>query len=948
MQFRLVISFILTLGLIFTFSQEISHVKTDPDLLREYLAADHDYHLSETTSNAQDQDRLTDLATEKLKKLATSEALANPGNDSLAFYIFFKLGVLQHSAGIYSNALHSYNNAIKKSQTTRAIPDSVLFKAMLYSGAMYYNLNVFDSALVRYKQAAAIADHYSNTLPEASRLYNSMGVLYYETGNYSQAKNDFSKAISTLPPSSPYYADLLINYKINLAQMYVKEEDYKEALHLYNEILSTGKNRQEIFHNLGIISTSLGDPKKALGYFDQIKYTDSKQIKLFNDKAQAYLLMAAYDSATGFLDSAFIENEKWNPQKKNVAHGTSYRIQGDLLSAKKQYAAASRSYQQAILQYDEYFTNNAIGANPGEYTGIFSYINLFNALNAKAAAFEKLFAETKDIVSLQNALKAYQSAFRLTEYVSRTYASDESRLFLEKIKYTVHSKPIDVCLQLFDLTGDKNYVAEAYEFDQLNKASVLSFSLQENALEQQAGISNDLLNKLTAARSAIMQYSLAATRTGDSIQLQAINDHIRDKEIDIARIREKINDDDKLNKLWPAERVPSVVQLQENLLDDETALLSYHLAGDHLVIFCIDAHHLNYVSEPLDTAFSKILASFLQTLQQVSDEKKYHGDSLSKILYKTLINPVMRYTATSKRLIIIPDDELNYLPFEALRGADNEYLLKNFAIIYQYSTALLGKEEPYPVPAQTLAMAPYTGTARLNGLQPLPYSAEEVKNLHGNILSGENATKENFLKNIGHYPIIHLATHAGVNDSLPMRSFISFYTDKKDSGEPGKLFAQEIYNLHLDSSRLVILSACETGSGKLVRGEGLMSLSRAFAYAGCPDIITSLWMAEDKTTAFITERLHYYLENHLSPDVALQKAKLDLLASNQISPALKTPNYWAHLVFIGNYQAEKKSYAWYWIAGVILLASGLVFYARKQANNKILAKPQSESGSKKK
>ena len=74
------------------------------------------------------------------------------------------------------------------------------------------------------------------------------------------------------------------------------------------------------------------------------------------------------------------------------------------------------------------------------------------------------------------------------------------------------------------------------------------------------------------------------------------------------------------------------------------------------------------------------------------------------------------------------------------------------------------------------------------------------------------------------------------------------------------LYAPEISNLKLDSTQLVILSACETGTGQLVKGEGLMSLSRAFAYAGCPDIITSLWKAEDKTTAFLTQQLHYYLE----------------------------------------------------------------------------------------
>jgi CHAT domain-containing protein len=117
------------------------------------------------------------------------------------------------------------------------------------------------------------------------------------------------------------------------------------------------------------------------------------------------------------------------------------------------------------------------------------------------------------------------------------------------------------------------------------------------------------------------------------------------------------------------------------------------------------------------------------------------------------------------------------------------------------------------------------------------------------------------------------------------------------------------------------LSASETGTGKLVKGEGLMSLSRAFAYAGCPNIITSLWKAEDKTTAFITRRLHHYLEKGFPKDKALQQAKLDMLRSDDTDPRYKTPNYWAHLVFIGNYEPLQRRNNWWWIALTIIVAA---------------------------
>jgi len=110
-----------------------------------------------------------------------------------------------------------------------------------------------------------------------------------------------------------------------------------------------------------------------------------------------------------------------------------------------------------------------------------------------------------------------------------------------------------------------------------------------------------------------------------------------------------------------------------------------------------------------------------------------------------------------------------------------------------------------------------------------------------------------------------------------------------------------------------------------------MSLSRAFAYAGCPDIITSLWKAEDKTTSFLTQRLHYYLAKHFSKDKALQQAKLDLLNNNEIDPRYKTPDYWAHLLFIGNYENNNNSTKWWWPALVIVIVTTIYLFLKKRA-----------------
>jgi CHAT domain-containing protein len=159
-----------------------------------------------------------------------------------------------------------------------------------------------------------------------------------------------------------------------------------------------------------------------------------------------------------------------------------------------------------------------------------------------------------------------------------------------------------------------------------------------------------------------------------------------------------------------------------------------------------------------------------------------------------------------------------------------------------------------------------------------------------------------------------------------LKSFIVFNPIGETDSVNHLLYAQEIYDLDLDSTRLVVLSACETGTGQLIHGEGLMSLSRAFAYAGCPGIVTSLWKAEDKTTAFLTGKFHHYLEQGYLTDEALQKAKLDLLNSDDMDPRFKSPAYWAHLVFIGPYEPRRSSQSYWWLGGFVLLALLAGFY----------------------
>jgi CHAT domain-containing protein len=181
--------------------------------------------------------------------------------------------------------------------------------------------------------------------------------------------------------------------------------------------------------------------------------------------------------------------------------------------------------------------------------------------------------------------------------------------------------------------------------------------------------------------------------------------------------------------------------------------------------------------------------------------------------------------------------------------------------------------------------------------------------------------------------VIHLATHAYANDRYPSQSYIAFYPILPNTAISHKLYLPEIYNLKLDKAALVVLSACESGSGELVKGEGIMSLSRAFSYAGCNNIITTMWKADDASTAYLSAKLHHYIQKGYTINYALQQARLDYLSDEHIPPSKKLPGYWAHMRMIGSFQKQDSHhYLAFVIGALIIICMAFVLKNRKRFN----------------
>jgi CHAT domain-containing protein len=215
-------------------------------------------------------------------------------------------------------------------------------------------------------------------------------------------------------------------------------------------------------------------------------------------------------------------------------------------------------------------------------------------------------------------------------------------------------------------------------------------------------------------------------------------------------------------------------------------------------------------------------------------------------------------------------------------------------------------------------------------LARLPDSKTEISSLAGKQYVDSMATKENFLKELNQFPIVHLATHAVADMSDPEASYIAFYPTSGMRAEDC-LFLGELYGLRMDSCQLVIISACETGKGQLVSNEGVMSFARAFLYAGCPSTVNSLWKADDRSTSEILKQFHYYLSEGYSKSKALQQAKLDFIHKN---PLYRNPAYWSHLILTGNPDAlykKKQPYGWAVFGICFCSAAFIVLKKRKKS-----------------
>ncbi len=503
---------------------------------------------------------------------------------------------------------------------------------------------------------------------------------------------------------------------------------------------------------------------------------------------------------------------------------------------------------------------------------------------------------------------------------------------------------------------DPQWAFQAFTFSEWSKVQSLQGAWRGSEARQYGDIpadlldlENDLLVNENYARSQIQRFG--SEEEADSAKLAYYDDklfRLQHSQDSLQNVFETTYP--RYHQLRYASDSVSVQDVQRRLASNE-AFMEYYVGDTVSYVFLITQDQ--YEVKPIDLVHDSLTFELRESFKkggQSHSIANYQDQALP--IYEQYLKPAIDELGPQiDELIIVPDGNLSYFPLGALVTAstdrpqsfkDLSYLMDDYTIHYAYSASLYFNEfTSLSKNNDLLAFAPsyettLQDTARMRGfgqfrnqITSLAHTLPEVNGISeffsGQTFVADEASEANFKSNIGDPGILHLAMHAIVDDEEPMNSRMLFYNNE-DTLEDGFLHAFEIYNMRIPS-KMTVLSACETGYGKMAKGEGAMSLARAFAYAGSPSIVMSHWQVDDESTAALMTHFYRHLSEGESKGAALRKARQDFLAGADITRS--HPFFWASFVVVGDDAPIKTSTTRYGVIALALVAiAGASIYAR--------------------
>jgi len=511
-------------------------------------------------------------------------------------------------------------------------------------------------------------------------------------------------------------------------------------------------------------------------------------------------------------------------------------------------------------------------------------------------------------------------------------SEDESRTRLSSYSRDLYTGVIENYARLYEEENDRESLEGLFEFSERSKVAGFLASMRElNAARF------SLPAELTELETEIRRQTGFYRELIANEQLKAAPDSQRLATWESVTFR-LLRSRDSLNRIFE-ERYPSYYNLKyrnevtslgdiERVIGRRNNLLSYILTADRLYIFVANSRRTEVIVRDIDSTFFDSLQRFREMLSArprttVSRDPFNDYMDLAFSLYRILLEPVEPYL-NGDRIVVSPDNILSYIPFETLvteefRSPELYYreapfALKKYRFSYIYSVTLSSESERVTRRFRNnlIAFAPsYEGMVLDDTLMaPWPGMRGEIRELPNAILEaedavsqcggtaylGENALETTFKAEARNYDIIHLSMHTLVNDRQPAFSKMLFSPGDREDND-GMLNTYEVYSLPL-RAMMVVLTSCNTGSGMLVNGEGILSLARGFLYAGSRSAVMSMWEVEDSSAPEVIQGFYKNLRSGQTKSTALRSARLRFLRT--ADQARSHPYFWSSLVIYGD------------------------------------------------
>ncbi len=532
--------------------------------------------------------------------------------------------------------------------------------AAVYAGAAYYNLNNFDSASYLLLRAESGIAPYHGGADEV-RLYNTLGVLYYDNGNYRQGKNYFNRALEIVQGKKPVDTVSAVSLETNIATSFYRLGLYCESLSIYNKIINYRLGTNYIYINMGRTYAALDQYREALRCFKKVNPVLVPSV--LNEMASAYLQLHRPDSCALFLDRLRSAKTHLKPNGLDIGVNEYYRA--DLLAGQQQYRAALDCLQKAIILFSGSFRDTNIYANPSGFTGTFAFYTLFDAFYKKATLFERLYREQPDQNYLSAAYEAYKAALSLLRYIEKSYDTDDAKIFLKKRSGEVYQGALSVCLALQRLHPGDHYLEQAFMISERNKASIITAGLKERSGATLTGVAAASMEKERNIKYNIARLNVRSDETQDPKEFAALAREKAGYEIELAQLQKELERSDAYYRLKYEDSSPGIPELQQHL-EPGQALVSFYTGADALHIFVLTRSSFGYARVDSLSLLRKDIGDWLHLLQTAENGRKFRGQAIGNRLYRRLVRPIQALIPGQQEWIIVPDGMLYYLPFESL------------------------------------------------------------------------------------------------------------------------------------------------------------------------------------------------------------------------------------------------------------------------------------------